>query len=222
MISSHKPYRSEKRANDLNEAFKLLASGVFKSVNCRAHASRRLERHHLFSFITTLIYSFSLVVFSVLMLSGFHLAVSDEVVNLGLLVVSIVITVMSIIWALFDFNQHARTFHLCQLELQQLNYDLTQLMAKPAALSEDKFEEVNTRYHEILHRYPQHKPIDFEQFRFNDTSAELKKKTKVKWKYYRAFFREFSPYLSLLCLLLVIIIVFSIFGSFPSEVQAGK
>ena len=206
MTSPHQPYRTKKRAKELEDTFAILASGVYKSVICRGHAARRLDRHHLFSFSTTLIYSFSLVVFSVLMLSGFQLGVFEHFVNIVLLIISLIITVMSIIWALFDFKQHSQTFLQCQLELQKLNYELTQLMAAPTSLSESKYVEVNARYHETLDRYPQHKPIDFEQFRFNDLSSELTKKKKQKWKYYRAWMREFSAYLLFFCLLAIIII----------------
>lgn len=131
---------------------------ISKTVAARFQASRRLEFHNRMSLFSISLFSIVLILVSLFQLVGFHFALSDQVVNIGQVFLTIIILCFSIAISMSDFSLRSSKFHECGVRLNKLVYKL--MNAWGVTLSEHEYELKLEEYFNILNSYENHTDAD--------------------------------------------------------------
>jgi hypothetical protein len=132
---------------------------ISKTVASRFQASRRLTLHNNLSLFSITLFSILLILVSMVQAVGLKFAISDYVVNIGQLFLSILVLCFSIAITMSDFSLKASKQHDCGMELNEL---VTYLKNKwDIALSDEEYDDGVKKYYSILAKYENHLDVDF-------------------------------------------------------------
>ncbi|CAI8732853.1 SLATT domain-containing protein [Pseudomonas sp. IT-P294] len=153
---------------------------ISKTVASRFQASRRLTLHNNLSLFSITLFSILLILVSMVQAVGLKFAVSDYVVNIGQLFLSILVLCFSIAITMSDFSLKSSKQHDCGMELNEL---VTYLKNKwDIELSDDEYNDSVKKYYSILAKYENHLDVDF-----NKVVAPKKICSKENLNYYARF-----------------------------------
>ena len=142
-----------------------LQYSIRKTKLCRFNASGRLT---LYNNITN--WMISIVSLALIILSVWNITMSemlqDDKLNFVEIALAIMILVFSLLIANYNYAVRALQFHLCGIELSELDRRLDYIKVNSNSQSSvDKFKQIYKEYTSILKRYENHATIDFEEYR---------------------------------------------------------
>lgn len=135
---------------------------IWKTRGTRFNAYERLRRRQKRSFYATGLLSAYLIIIN--LLQPFNLLVlptDSNMINFISVSLSIILLVFVTIENSAEYNLKGDNFHNCSKELGRIFNDLHSLMDKNE-VDQTKYEEIGKRYSDILDRYDNHSPIDYE------------------------------------------------------------
>jgi hypothetical protein len=135
---------------------------IWKTRGTRFNAYGRLRRRQKRSFYATGFLSAYLIIINLLQpFNLFVLPTDSNMINFISVSLSIILLVFVTIENSAEYNLKGDKFHNCSKELGRIFNDLHSLMAKNEA-DQTKYEEISKRYSDVLDRYDNHSPIDYE------------------------------------------------------------
>ena len=154
---------------------------VYKTALSRFQASKRLQLHGSFSLLSISIFSIILILISILQVAGFKFVVSDLIVSVGQVFLSVLILCFSIAISLSDFGLKSSRHHACGMELNCL---VTLLKNKwGIVVTDSEYEGWVSKYSNILDKYENHLSIDFDK-----AASVYGTLSYVNFSYYMRFF----------------------------------
>lgn len=135
---------------------------IWKTRGTRFNAYERLRRRQRRSFYATGLLSAYLIIINLLQPFNLLVLPSDSnMINFISVSLSIILLVFVTIENSAEYNLKGDNFHNCSKELGRIFNDLHSLMDKNET-DQTKYEEIGKRYSEVLDRYDNHSPIDYE------------------------------------------------------------
>jgi hypothetical protein len=181
----------------MEATYSKLYGRISKTASNRFYASRRLKAHNTISLWTISLFSLGLILVSLLQALSVPLGLSDKLVNLVQVLLSVAILIISIIVSMSNYGVRSEQFHACGLELNAMALKLERVENQPC----DKvtYDELTDAYETVLKRYSNHETIDYlmmktQKYEFYNLGA-----LKIVVIYIR-FFLHFLPYVILLAL----------------------
>ena len=129
--------------------------------SARFNASDRLQQHQKFSLWTVSLFSVGLVLLPLLSVFGISVNFPRNVMDMVQVIAAVVILVFSILLSVGNSPKRAEKMHSCGLEINALCRELYPLLGKETDPQE--YNDLSKRYEEILKRYENHDPIDYER-----------------------------------------------------------
>lgn len=143
---------------------------IWKTKGTRFNAYERLRRRQKRSFYATGLLSAYLIIIN--LLQPFNLLVlptDSNIINFISVSLSIILLVFVTIENSAEYNLKGDNFHNCAKELGRIFNDLHSLMDKNET-DQTKYEEIGNRYSDVIDRYDNHSPIDYEVHKTKHTN----------------------------------------------------
>lgn len=165
-----------------------LEANIQKTRESRFNAYERLRKTQRLSTYTTSLLSAYLIIIN--LLSPFDLLpahIDPAFVSFASVALSIMLLVFVIMESARDYSLRGKAFHDCSLELGALRYKLHALLCE-ANPSHQRIDEMADAYHQIMVKYDNHKPIDYELYRAHHPEISGLSATQRLWlKFYAAY-----------------------------------
>jgi len=162
--------KDENHTNEL-ELLKKLFKRVKKTTRCRYHASRRLMRHHRFSQWTIALLSTGLIFIPLIQIFKATFEIPINQLNVLQTILAILVLVFSLLLGQENFFSKSKDMHRNGVELGRLDRKIEGFIEKNKTKKEQlqlyRYEELTNEYYDILDKYENHEPIDFENAKLN-------------------------------------------------------
>ncbi|MBS4068404.1 MAG: SLATT domain-containing protein [Sulfurimonas sp.] len=141
---------------------------LWSTKSSRFNASNRLKDKALFSNLSLAFLSSYLIIINLIPAFFNNLNIDANVIGFFTTAISILLLIYSQIESSNEYKLNAHIFHTCALDLGDLYNELR--IAKEISIEEEKRKKlimISEKYSDILHRYDNHSPIDFDMFKAN-------------------------------------------------------
>lgn len=139
---------------------------LWSTKSSRFNASNRLKDKAFFSNVSLAFLSSYLIIINLIPLFFKNLNISADIIGFFTTAISILLLVYSQIESSNEYKLNAHIFHGCALDIADLYNELR--MSKEILDKEEKRKKlimISEEYSNILHRYENHSPIDFDMFK---------------------------------------------------------
>ena len=174
-----------------------LYARISKTAAARFYASRRLKAHNTISLWTISFFSLGLILISLLQALSLPLGVSDKLINLVQVFLSVAILIISIIITMSNYGVRGEQFHACGLELSDMALKVERIENEPC--NQELYDKLADDYGNVLKRYANHETIDYLLMKTQKYEFYRLGHLDRAWIYTR-FSIRFSPYFALLVL----------------------
>lgn len=159
---------------------------IWKTRGARFNAYERLRRRQKRSFYATGLLSAYLIIINLLQpFNLFVLPTDSNVINFISVSLSIILLLFVTIENSAEYNLKGDNFHNCSKELGRIFNDLHSLMDMNEE-DQTKYEEIGKRYSDLLDRYDNHSPIDYEVHKTKHINEFNLKFIQKQWIFLRA------------------------------------
>ena len=159
---------------------------IWKTKGTRFNAYERLRRRQKRSFFATGLLSAYLIIINLLQPFNLLVLPSDSnMINFISVSLSIILLVFVTIENSAEYSLKGDNFHNCAKELGRIFNDLHLLMDKNIT-DNAKYEEIGKRYSDVLDRYDNHSPIDYEVHKTKHTKDFNLNIVQKQWILFRA------------------------------------
>lgn len=135
---------------------------IWKTKGTRFNAYERLRRRQKRSFYATGLLSAYLIIINLLQPFNLsNLSQNSNIINFISVSLSIILLVFVTIENSAEYNLKGDKFHNCAKELGRILNDLDSLMDIEIP-EQSKIDDISRRYSDVLDRYDNHSPIDYE------------------------------------------------------------
>ena len=161
---------------------------IWKTKGTRFNAYERLRRRQKRSFYATGLLSAYLIIINLLQPFNLLVVPSDSnIINFISVSLSIILLVFVTIENSAEYNLKGNNFHNCAKELGRIFNDLHSLMEK-TEMDQTKYERLAEKYADVIDRYDNHSPIDYEVHKTKHANDFKLNPVKRQWILLRANF----------------------------------
>jgi len=154
-----------------------------KTTKARYSASDRLERHHKFSQWTVSLISTALVFVPMMQAFDVDLGTKALYLNATQAVLAVLVLVYSLLLGQENFISRSEAMQINALELGAFS---RQLAGSVGTISLEEYKSYVNTYYDILHKYPNHKPIDYSFTQLADTPTGMYEHARYGYRWIRA------------------------------------
>jgi len=170
------------------QSFNELYRRVDVTTRTRYNAAQRLQSHHRFSQWVVTLVSVALIAIPLFQAMNVPLKRSPQLLNSVEVFLAVLVLAYSLLLGNENYSGKSEKMLNCGLELGRLSRRIYPHLDKPH--QEDLYKELSEEYHDILEKFENHDPIDYEVYRINNPSIYYKNKAThviawlvVKFKY---------------------------------------
>ena len=190
-------------------SFNELYRRVDVTTRTRYNAAQRLNSHHRFSQWVVTLVSVALIAIPLLQAMNVPLGRSPQLLDAVEVFLAVLVLAYSLLLGNENYSGKAEKMLNCGLELGRLSRRLYPHLDQPH--QEDLYKEFSEEYHDILEKYENHDPIDYEMYRISNPRFYYKNKVahvtawiSVKLKYYLGYWHYIMVIIGVLFTILYI------------------